>query len=175
MDTLIHIRRELHQIPELGFQEFKTHQYLLDKISQFPQKHLSVTTWETGIVVKIEGSNPSKTIGWRSDIDGLPIVEETGLPFSSTHEGNMHACGHDCHMTVALGLVESFTKLQPTQNVVVYFQPAEEGPGGAEPMVEWLRAEHPELIADEIYALHIAPEYPVGTVATKPGLLFANT
>ncbi|QCR31636.1 N-acetyldiaminopimelate deacetylase [Lysinibacillus sp. SGAir0095] len=175
MDTLIQIRRELHQIPELGFQEFKTQAYLLDKISQFPQEHLNVITWKTGIVVKIDGSNPSKTIGWRSDIDGLPIVEETGLTFSSTHEGKMHACGHDCHMTIALGLVEALAVSPPTQNVVVYFQPAEEGPGGAEPMLNWLKAERPDLLADEIYALHIAPEYPVGTVATRPGLLFANT
>jgi len=175
MDSLIQIRRELHQIPELGFQEFKTQQYLLDKISQFPQEHLTVTTWETGIVVKIDGSNPSKTIGWRTDIDGLPIVEETGLAFASIHEDRMHACGHDCHMTITLGMVEAFAKSKPSQNVVVYFQPAEEGPGGAEPMLNWLKAERADLLPDEIYALHIAPEYPVGTVATRPGLLFANT
>lgn len=175
MEALIQIRRELHQIPELGFQEFKTQKYLLNKIAQFPQENISVTTWETGIVVKIEGSQPSKTVGWRSDIDGLPIVEETGLPFSSIHEGNMHACGHDCHMTIALGLVEALAENQPKHNVVIYFQPAEEGPGGAEPMLNWIKAERPDLLPDEIYALHIAPEYPVGTVATRPGLLFANT
>ena len=175
MKSLQEIRRDLHKIPEVGFQEFKTQQYLLNFLQALPQQNLRIITWKTGIVAFIQGANPTKLIGWRTDIDGLPIYEETGLEFVSQHEGYMHACGHDCHMTVALGLVESFTKLQPTQNVVVYFQPAEEGPGGAEPMVEWLRAEHPELIADEIYALHIAPEYPVGTVATKPGLLFANT
>ncbi|MEK9197600.1 N-acetyldiaminopimelate deacetylase [Ureibacillus sp. 179-F W5.1 NHS] len=175
MDTLVQIRRELHQIPELGFKEFKTQKYLLEKISEFPQNYLSVTTWKTGIVVQIEGSNPTKTIGWRSDIDGLPIVEETGLPYSSIHEGNMHACGHDCHMTITLGLVQALASNQPEQNVVVYFQPAEEGPGGAKPMLEWLKTERPDLLPDEIYALHIAPEYPVGTVATRPGLLFANT
>ncbi len=78
----------------------------------------------------------------------------------------MHACGHDCHMTIALALVEAFAKNQPKQNVIVYFQPAEEGPGGAEPMLEWIKSERPDLLPDEIYALHIAPEYPVGTVAT---------
>ncbi|RHW39811.1 amidohydrolase [Lysinibacillus yapensis] len=175
MESLIQVRRELHEIPELGFQEFKTQQYLLNKISGFPQRFLTVTTWKTGIVVKIEGSDPSKTIGWRADIDGLPIAEETGVPFSSTHGGNMHACGHDCHMTVALGLIQAFTANQPKQNVIVYFQPAEEGPGGAEPMLNWLKSERPDLLANEIYALHIAPEYPVGTVATRAGLLFANT
>lgn len=175
MDTLIQIRRELHQIPELGFKEFKTQKYLLEKIAQFPQEYLTITTWKTGIVVQIAGSNPSKTIGWRTDIDGLPIVEETGLPFASTHEGNMHACGHDCHMTIALGLVQALATEQPKENVIVYFQPAEEGPGGAEPMLQWIKSEQPELLPDEIYALHIAPEYPVGTVATRAGLLFANT
>lgn len=175
MDSLIQVRRELHQIPELGFQEYKTQAYLLQTISEFPQQHLTVTTWKTGIVVKIAGSDPSKTIGWRSDIDGLPITEETGVTFTSLHEGNMHACGHDCHMTIALGLVQAFAHSQPKQNVIVYFQPAEEGPGGAEPMLNWLTSERPDLLPDEIYALHIAPEYPVGTVATRGGLLFANT
>ncbi|TSI04186.1 N-acetyldiaminopimelate deacetylase [Lysinibacillus sp. BW-2-10] len=175
MDPLVQIRRELHQIPELGFQEFKTQKYLLEKIAQLPQQYLEVVTWKTGIVVKITGSNPTKTIGWRTDIDGLPIIEETDLPFASIHEENMHACGHDCHMTIALALVQAFAIKQPSQNVIVYFQPAEEGPGGAEPMLQWLKSERADLIPDEIYALHIAPEYPVGTVATRPGLLFADT
>lgn len=175
MNELIQIRRALHQIPEIGFQEFKTQRYILAFLKQLPQQHLQVTTWKTGVVVFIQGTNPTKCIGWRTDIDGLPVKEETALNFSSQHEGFMHACGHDCHMTIALGLVEAFAHKQPTQNVVVYFQPAEEGPGGAEPMLNWLIQEQPHLVADEIYALHIAPEYPVGTVATKPGLLFANT
>lgn len=175
MNELITIRRELHKIPEVGFQEFKTQQYILTFLTELPQQHLQITTWKTGVVAFIQGTKPTKLIGWRTDIDGLPVKEETGLAFASEHEGFMHACGHDCHMTIALGLVATLAKEPPLQNVVVYFQPAEEGPGGAEPMLEWLKAEHPHLVADEIYALHIAPEYPVGTVATKPGLLFANT
>lgn len=175
MVNLVQVRRDLHQIPELGFQEFKTQQYLLAFLQQLPQEHLTITTWCTGIVAYITGSNPTKTIGWRTDIDGLPVAEETGVSYSSTHIGNMHACGHDCHMTVALALVSAFTQQQPTQNVVVYFQPAEEGPGGAEPMLNWLQQQRSDLVCDEIYALHIAPEYPVGTVATRAGLLFANT
>lgn len=175
MNALQQIRRDLHQIPEIGFQEFKTQAYLLHYVDNLPQEHLEVTTWRTGIVVKITGTNPTKTIGWRTDIDGLPLQEETGLAFASTHDGFMHACGHDCHMTIALALVTKFASEPAQQNVVVYFQPAEEGPGGAEPMLTWLKAERPDLLADEIYALHIAPEYPVGTVATRSGLLFANT
>lgn len=175
MANLIEVRRDLHKIPETGFEEYKTQHYLLTFLTQLPQEYLQVVTWKTGIVVKIKGVNPTKCIGWRTDIDALPVLEETALDFRSEHAGFMHACGHDCHMAIALGLVEVFTNNRPAQDIVVYFQPAEEGPGGAEPMLEWLRSEEPQLVADEIYALHIAPEYPVGTVATKPGLLFANT
>ncbi|MGN7477157.1 N-acetyldiaminopimelate deacetylase [Solibacillus silvestris] len=175
MNHLIEVRRDLHKIPEVGFNEFKTQSYLLQFISSLEQEYIQVTTWKTGIVVFIKGKDPTKLIGWRTDIDALPVHEETGLSFASEHEGYMHACGHDCHMAVALGIVEAFSKQPPAQNVVIYFQPAEEGPGGAKPMLDWLKAEHPKLVADEIYALHIAPEYAVGTIATKPGLLFANT
>lgn len=175
MKNLIEVRRDLHKIPEVGFKEVKTQRYLLTFLTHLPQDYLRVVTWKTGIVVKIEGSNPTKCIGWRTDIDALPVFEETALDFRSEHVGFMHACGHDCHMAIALGLVAAFANNRPVQDVVVYFQPAEEGPGGAEPMLEWLRSEEPQLVADEIYALHIAPEYPVGTVATKTGLLFANT
>lgn len=175
MARLIEVRRELHQIPELGFQEYKTQAYLLDFIAKLPQTNLHVLTWRTGIVVKVNGFAPEKTIGWRADIDGLPVVEQTGVPYASSHEGQMHACGHDCHMTIALGLVESLAQQQPKNDVVIYFQPAEEGPGGAEPMLAWLKEEQPQLLPDQIFALHIAPEYPVGTIATRPGMLFANT
>ena len=153
--------------------EVKTQAYLLI-ILQITW-YLEVVTWRTGIVVKVNGFAADKTIGWRTDIDGLPVREQTELSFSSKHEGYMHACGHDCHMTVALGLLELLAKNQPKQHVVIYFQPAEEGPGGAEPMLAWLKEERPDLIVDQIFALHIAPEYPVGMIATRPGMLFANT
>lgn len=175
MESLIDIRRALHKIPEVGFKEFKTQSYLLDKIQQFMQPFIKVTTWKTGIVLTIEGTNPQFKLGWRTDIDGLPIQEKTNLSFQSEHEGYMHACGHDMHMTIALGLLERFSKSQPEQTVILFFQPAEEGPGGAEPMLAWLKESQPELIPDYIFACHIAPEYPVGTVATRAGMLFANT
>lgn len=175
LTTIVEHRRALHLIPEPGFQEFKTQQYLLRELSALPQEHLTVVLWKTGIIVKITGTVGLKTIGWRADMDGLPITEQTDLAFSSQHEGYMHACGHDCHMAIGLELVTRLAYMPATQNVVVYFQPAEEGPGGAEPMLEWLRTVRPDLLCDEIYALHIAPEKAVGEVATKPGLLFANT
>lgn len=169
------IRQALHQIPELGFQEFKTQAYLLRYIATLPQQYLQVTTWRTGIVVKVEGYNSQQTIGWRTDIDGLPIQEQTGVAFASTHEGVMHACGHDCHMTIALGLLTKLATTQPQHHTIIYFQPAEENPGGAQPMLEWLKEQQPQLVPDVIFAAHVAPQYPVGTIATKAGLLFANT
>lgn len=175
MKSLIEIRRDLHRIPELGFQEVKTQSYLLEQIHALPQERLTIIQWKTGIVVKVAGTQAKKTIGWRTDIDGLPITEATDLPFQSEHKEKMHACGHDVHMTVALGLLGKLVDKPIKDHVVIIFQPAEEGPGGALPMREWLKSEHPELVPDQIYAFHIAPEYPVGTVATRPGLLFANT
>ncbi|WP_347860719.1 N-acetyldiaminopimelate deacetylase [Salimicrobium sp. PL1-032A] len=166
-------RRALHQIPELGFEEVKTQRMLLDIIEGFDQQRLTIETWRTGIFVFVEGENPSKTIGYRTDIDGLPLVEKTGYPFASLHEGKMHACGHDFHMTIALGALENMTKQPPQQNVLFLFQPAEEGPGGAQPMLEAEAMK--KWRPDEIFALHVAPELPERTLSVKSGLLFANT
>ncbi len=170
---LIKIRRDLHKIPELGFKEFKTQQYLLEKIQSFSNERVEIKTWKTGIIVKVQGLNPTKTIGYRADIDGLPIVEETELPFLSEHLTEMHACGHDFHMTIALGVLANIIESPVKDDLVFIFQPAEEGPGGAEPMLQ--SKELKEWMPDMILALHVAPEYPVGTIAVKPGLLFANT
>ncbi|WP_163536662.1 N-acetyldiaminopimelate deacetylase [Gracilibacillus sp. YIM 98692] len=170
---LIKIRRELHQIPELGFQEYKTQKYLLNIIDKMDQRHIHVTTWHTGIFVFVKGKNPSKTIGYRTDIDGLPIVEETDFSFSSLHEKHMHACGHDLHMTIALGALDEISRQPIEDNVLFIFQPAEEGPGGARPILESEAFQQWNL--DCIFALHIAPELPVGTVSSRTGILFANT
>lgn len=169
----VRIRRDLHQIPEPGFQEFKTQRYLLDYIASLPQERLEVRTWRTGILVRIRGTAPKRTFGYRADMDGLPIAEETGYDFPSAHPGYMHACGHDLHMAIALGIVTHFAHNPIADNLVVLFQPAEEGPGGALPMLQ--SEELREWMPDQIAALHIAPEYPVGTIATRPGILFANT
>ncbi|WP_226658502.1 N-acetyldiaminopimelate deacetylase [Pseudalkalibacillus hwajinpoensis] len=167
------VRRDLHRIPELGFQEFKTQRYLLHFIENLPQDRLQVNTWRTGILVRVNGDNPSKTIGYRTDIDGLPIKEETGYEFESEHDGYMHACGHDLHMTIALSILEYYASHPVKDNLLFVFQPAEEGPGGALPMLD--SEEFKAWKPDQMIALHIAPEYPVGTIATRPGLLFANT
>lgn len=171
--NLVETRRELHRIPELGFQEFKTQSYLLDKINAMQTDRVEVKEWRTGIMVRVSGTNPNKTIGYRCDIDGLPITEQTDYPFQSTHEGQMHACGHDFHMTIALGSLKHIIDHPIDNDVVFLFQPAEEGPGGALPMME--SDSFKEWKPDVIFALHIAPELSTGTVSSRTGLLFANT
>ncbi|WP_421384341.1 N-acetyldiaminopimelate deacetylase [Bacillus salacetis] len=173
MNPFVEIRRDLHKIPELGFQEYKTQDYLLTYINSLPKERVEVEKWRTGLFVKIKGTQPKRTIGYRTDIDGLPIEEHTGLPFRSEHEGRMHACGHDFHMSIALGILTHFVKNPIEDNLLFIFQPAEEGPGGAQPMLEseTMKKWKPDLII----GLHVAPEYQVGTIAIKEGLLFANT
>ncbi|WP_188205640.1 N-acetyldiaminopimelate deacetylase [Alkalibacillus aidingensis] len=167
------IRRELHQIPELGFKEYKTQQYILDYVQKLPQNHIEVTTWKTGVLVFVNGTVGEKTVTYRADIDGLPIHEQTGYDFASQHEGRMHACGHDFHMTIALGALTQVVEERVENHVLFVFQPAEEGPGGAQPMLA--SDEMNQYDIDYIFALHIDPKRPVGTVASKEGLLFANT
>jgi N-acetyldiaminopimelate deacetylase len=171
--SLVEIRRQLHQIPEPGFAEFETQKLLLEYIGELPADRLEVRTWRTGILVRVKGTNPRRTIAYRTDIDGLPIEEQTSYSFKSRHPGYMHACGHDVHMSIALGILEQIVREPIADDLVVVFQPAEEGPGGALPMLQSdeFKAWKPDLIL----ALHIAPEYPVGTIATRPGILFANT
>ncbi len=173
MEKLIAIRRDLHRIPEPGYKEFKTQQYLIEYIKNLPEDRIEWEKWRTGIFVRVKGLAPGKTIGYRADIDGLPIREETELSFKSEHADYMHACGHDFHMTIALGVLTDLVENPINDHVLFMFQPAEEGPGGAEEMIA---SEHfLKWKPDLIFGLHIAPEYPVGTIATKTGLLFANT
>lgn len=173
LNPFVKIRRDLHKIPELGFQEVKTQQYLLAYIQSLPQQRLEIKVWKTGLFVKVTGNVSKRLIGYRADIDGLPIDEQTEYSFQSEHEGKMHACGHDFHMSIALGVLTDVVNNPVDDDVLFIFQPAEEGSGGALPMLqsEIMKEWKPELLL----ALHIAPEYPVGTIATKEGLLFANT
>lgn len=171
--VFVELRRKLHRIPEPGFQEFKTQALLLEYISSLPQERLEVKTWRTGVLARVKGRVGARTVGYRADMDALAIEEETGYDFRSEHPGFMHACGHDMHMAIGLGVLTSLVNDPIDDDAVVIFQPAEEGPGGALPMMESeeFRAWRPDMIM----ALHIAPEYPVGTIATRPGILFANT
>ena len=126
-EDLINIRRELHKIPELALKEVETHEYLKKQIATFPQDFIEVTEFPelpTALFVRISGSSPKRTIGYRADMDALPVTETNDLYYRSTHPGVMHACGHDLHMTVALGLISYFAENQPTDNLVFFFQPA---------------------------------------------------
>ncbi|UUZ85584.1 N-acetyldiaminopimelate deacetylase [Paenibacillus sp. P26] len=173
LSPFVAIRRRLHLIPEPGFQEFKTQRFLLDYIAGLPQERIEVRTWRTGVLVNVRGINPQRRLGYRADMDALPIEEDTGYDFRSTHPGYMHACGHDLHMSIGLGVLTHFANNPIRDDLTFIFQPAEEGPGGAKPMLE--SDELKDWMPDQIFALHIAPEYPVGTIATRPGILFANT
>lgn len=175
--NLIDIRRHLHQIPELALHEYQTHDYLLHIIGSFNQENVTISGIEalpTAILVRIQGSNPKRTIGYRTDIDALPIEEKTNLPFSSTHPGIMHACGHDVHMTVALGILHYFTEHQPKDNLVFFFQPAEESESGGRLAYE-ANAFNGTFKIDEFYGLHDNPSLPAGSIGCRMGTLFAGT
>ncbi len=136
LKSYIEIRRDLHQIPEIGFREYKTQRYLLSFLKKLPQDRLEIETWKTGILVRVLGRDGQRTIGYRADMDGLPITEQTDLPFSSAHVGQMHACGHDFHMSIAVGVLEHFVHHPIADHLLFIFQPAEEGPGGAKPLLD---------------------------------------
>ena len=165
-------RRYLHTIPELGNDCFKTAAFVADRLREFGVDELHEGFATTGIVAIINGQADGPTIGLRADMDALPIPEETGLDYASTHGGNMHACGHDGHTTMLLGAAKY---LAETRNfagrVALIFQPAEETGGGAEVMVE-------EGILDrfnigQVYALHNAPGFDKGGFYTSPGAMMA--
>ncbi|WLV78151.1 N-acetyldiaminopimelate deacetylase [Lacticaseibacillus parahuelsenbergensis] len=174
---LIAIRRQLHQIPELALQEKETHAFLLKTVQSFPQTHLTIRTLPklpTALLVKVHGQNPQRTIGYRTDIDALPVTEQTGLPFSSQHSGIAHACGHDIHMTVALGILDYFAHHQPKDNLIFFFQPAEESKNGGKLAYD-MGTFTGDWHIDEFYGLHDRPDLPAGTISTRLGTLFAGT
>lgn len=167
------IRRDLHQIPELGFQEFKTSEYIqkyLDELGLSFEKNVV----GTGIIAFIKGSNPSKTYCFRADMDALEMQEENDLPFKSIHDGVMHGCGHDGHMAIILGLAKllAINKNKLVDNIVLIFQPAEEGPGGALPMIESGLLKRYGV--DEIYGLHLFPGLNEGRIGIRSGAMMSK-
>lgn len=176
-DDLITIRRHLHQIPEVALEEVETHAFLMQVIGMMDQKLLKILEPKelpTAILVRVQGSDPSRTIGYRTDIDGLPVDEKTGLPYASQHPGKMHACGHDMHMTVALGVLDYFASHQPKDNLVFFFQPAEESEAGGKRAYE-LGLFEGEWRPDEFYGLHVNPKMQTGVIGCRMGTLFAGT
>ena len=171
LDDIIKNRRALHQIPETALEEFKTKEYLKNYLISIGLEPQEVV--ETGLFVYIEGKDKENCIAFRSDIDALNIKEETGAEFESKHVGKMHACGHDGHMTTLLGFAKYLTTIQPLEkSVLLIFQPAEESPGRAKDIVETGLLKKYNVKA--IYGMHLFPELPEGTVASKEGSFFAQ-
>jgi N-acetyldiaminopimelate deacetylase len=184
MLDLIEIRRELHRIPELAFEEHETSEKLFETIGKLLEDRpdAEITRYRTGIIVYLPGTEAAapasgaggrKTIGWRADMDGLPIAETTGLPFASTRPAAMHACGHDVHMTCGLGILERVSARPQRNDFVFLFQPAEENISGAQAIYDaGLLGKYG---IDEFYALHVSPEWDAGVIATRPGTLLAGS
>ncbi len=166
-DWVAQIRHQLHRIPENGFQEYKTQALIQQTLDHLGIPYTSDRTWVVGL---IKGEYPGKTVALRADMDGLPILEKTGLPYASEHPGFMHACGHDTHVAMVLGAARILNewKSQLHGNVKLLFQPAEETLGGAQPMIEAGCLENPHV--DYIYGLHVGGNTPVGTVGFKYGV-----
>lgn len=167
-------RRDLHQIPELDLDLPKTASYVAARLQDFGVDEIHQGFAGSGIVAIINGqaSQGARTIGLRTDMDALPIAEETGVAYASTHMGNMHACGHDGHMAMLLGAARYLAETRKfTGRVALVFQPGEESSGGAGIMVK-------EGVIDrfgihEIYGIHNMPGIPFGVMATTPGPMMA--
>lgn len=172
---MVRWRRELHKIPELGLKLPKTVDYVTQILKEELNLNYKLLVDGNAIVALIEGEKPGKTVGLRADMDGLAIVEETKLPFASTN-GNMHACGHDGHTAMLLGAAKFLihNKDQFSGNIKLLFQPGEEGPGGALPMIEEGALENPRV--DAIFGIHegnISKELKQGNFAFKKGSMMA--
>jgi amidohydrolase len=171
-DLIIHTRRELHQIPEPAYTEEKTSAKVAEYLAG---QGLEVQTGiaKYGVVGLMRTGRPGPTLMLRAELDALPIAEQTGLPFASTHPGAMHACGHDAHMAMVLGAATVLQKLKdPLQgNIKFIFQPAEEGPGGAKPMIEAGVMESPKV--DYAMACHLWPDRPEGMIGVRKGTIMA--
>lgn len=163
----IEIRREIHRFPELGFEEERTAAIVERELAALGIPHRRVA--KTGVVGIVRGALPGKVAGLRADMDALPLTERSGESFSSEVPGKMHACGHDAHTAMLLGaasvLQAERARLHGT--TVLLFQPAEEGPGGALPMIEAGAMDDPPL--DAVAMLHVDSRIATGSIGFIPG------
>ena len=173
-------RRDFHQHPELGMQEVRTSKVIADHLRALGME-VQTGVAGTGVVGILKGGKPGKVVGLRADMDGLPVTEQVDVPFKSTAKamwngqetGVMHACGHDNHMAILMGVATVLSRMRAELpgTVKFIFQPAEEGPGGAEPMVKAGVLQNPNV--DAVFGLHVFP-YTAGTIVYRSGPLMAS-
>lgn len=168
------LRQALHRIPELGFELFQTHAFVLRALSESKPDRVYILAG-TGIKAVYMTPGARKTIALRADMDALPTTEKTGAEYTSTHEGKMHGCGHDGHMAMLLMAAKLIHQNRDklSCNVVLLFQPAEEGKGGAKKMIAEGALENPHV--DRIYGLHLWPTVPSGKLGVRWGAMMAQT
>jgi len=171
-DLIINTRRDLHRIPETAYTEKKTSAYIADYLNK---EGLDVQTniAQYGVVGLMNTGRSGPTLMIRADMDALPLKEDTGLAFASEHDGVMHACGHDSHMTMVLGAATVLNKIKNELNGTIkfLFQPAEEGPGGAKPMIDAGVMDNPKV--DYSIGCHVWPQLPEGTIGVRSGPFLA--
>lgn len=172
-DSLIALRRDFHQHPELSFQEHRTAEIIAERLHQ-AQIEVRTGIGGTGVMGVLHGDKPGRTIAWRADIDALPLTEKLEAPFASATEGVMHACGHDGHTAIAITLAEILAarRAEMPGTAVFLFQPAEEVFGGAKPMIAAGVLDNPRV--EEVYGLHLTTQMPVGQVNVRPGPSMAS-
>ena len=175
-DQIVTWRRRFHEIPELGLDLPKTSALVTQELTAM---NIDIKTGlaQSGIVGLIRGNKDGPTFALRADMDALPVSEETGLPFASQHPGYMHACGHDAHMAMLLGAARLLVdhRYELSGNVKLLFQPGEESPGGAAPMIAAGALDNPKVEA--ILGLHIGAlfkDMPAGTIGIGYGPLMAS-
>lgn len=172
--AFIEIRHHLHAHPELSYQEVETSGFIQQKLQEFGIPYQIMAT--TGVVGLIKGKNPDKrVIALRADIDALPILEENNVPYKSTREGVMHACGHDVHTTCLLGAAKILQELKDEWEgtVKLIFQPGEErNPGGASILIKEGVLTNPAPQA--IFGLHVHPQLAVGQLSFRGGQVMAS-
>jgi amidohydrolase len=165
-------RRHLHENPELSFEEHKTTKFLKGELEKLGLKIVPVNM-ETGVLAELHGKKKGPIVAIRSDIDALPIVEQSGVPFASKTHGCMHACGHDVHMATVLGCASLLAQIRDQFSGAVrfIFQPAEEmPPGGARPMI----ANGALSDVSMIFGLHVEPHLATGKIGLRDGASMAS-
>jgi amidohydrolase len=170
LPELTETRRELHRHPELGLLERWTQAFVMERLAGLGLPHHPLAG--TGVVASLETGAPGPALLVRADLDGLPILEQTGLPWASEHPGRMHACGHDFHVAMLLGAAELLAAHPPARGRITFcFQPAEETDSGARRMLaEGLLT---EARPDAALAFHVWAGLPLGALALRPGAVMA--